>query len=71
MVQRREQSRFTFETRQTIRVRGEPRRQDLDRHVASELLVARPVHLAHATRAQRLHDLVRSEAIAALQRPIS
>ena len=45
-------------------VRGEPGRQDLDRHLAIEREVARAVHLAHAPGAERRDDLVRAESCA-------
>ena len=34
--------------------------QHLDRHVAAELAVPGPIHLAHAAGAERLEDLVRA-----------
>ena len=45
-------------------VRGEPARQDLDRHVAVERGVARAVDLAHAAGAERRDDLVLAESCA-------
>ena len=42
-------------------VRREPGRQDLDRDVAPEPRVARPVHLAHPAGAERRDDLILSE----------
>ena len=42
--------------------------QDLDRYVTPEPRIARPVHLAHAARAERGHDLVGPEASARFQR---
>ena len=62
MVELREQLRFALEARQALLVRGERRRQDLDRDVAPELGVGRPVDLAHAALAQLGGDLVGAEA---------
>ena len=43
-------------------------RQDLDRDVAVELLVPRPVHLAHPTGTQRREDLVGAETSSGCER---
>ena len=53
MIQRGEHPRLALEARQPIRVARERARQDLDRDVATELRVARAVHLAHAARAEQ------------------
>ena len=68
MIERGEHAGFALEAGQPIGVGDEQRRQDLDRHIASELCVARAVDVAHPAGAHQLHDLVRAEAIAALQR---
>ena len=56
MIERGEHAGFALEAGQPIGVRGEQRRQDLDRDVASELRVARAVDLAHPAGAHQLHD---------------
>ena len=65
MIEGREQPRFTLEARTAIGVGDEGLRQDLDRHVAPELRIARAVHLAHAAGSDQRSDLVRSEPLAA------
>ena len=52
VVQRRGRPRLLLETLQTPGVRGQLRRQHLDRHLARQPRVARPVHLSHPARAQ-------------------
>ena len=64
MAQRREDLGFALEACETIGVGGQRVRQHLDRNRASELRVAGPVDLAHATRAQERQDLVRAESCA-------
>ena len=53
---------LALEAREPFGIRGERLREDLDRDVASELRVLRPVNLSHASRAERREDLVGSEA---------
>ena len=43
------------------RIVGDTARQDLQRDGAVELLVPRPIHLAHAARAEPAEDRVRTE----------
>lgn len=45
-------------TSRVIGVTGKQRRQDLDRNLAVQPLVARPVDLAHAPGANRRDDLI-------------
>ena len=45
------------------------RKQELDRHVAPEALVARPPHLAHPARSQPSLDRVGGDPIARLDAP--
>ena len=45
MIQRRERLRLALEPRQAVGVRGERVRQDLDRDLATERRVRRPIHL--------------------------
>jgi len=58
MVERSENLRFTFESGQSIGIECECSRQDLERHIAIELCVARAVDLAHAARTDESGDLV-------------
>ena len=51
MRQRRDRLRLALEPRQRVGIGRDRLRQHLDRHVAVELLVPRPVHLAHPARA--------------------
>ncbi len=53
---------LALEPRESVGVVGDRGRQNLDRHVAIELRVPRPIHLPHSTRAERREDLVRTEA---------
>ena len=57
VVERREELRFAVEARQPLRVGGEGLGQDLERDVAAELRVARPVDLTHAPRADEATTL--------------
>ena len=61
MVEGRENPGFALEADQTVRVLGEERREDLDRHVAIELAVARAVDIAHPATAKEVHDRIRAE----------
>ena len=67
MIQGGEHFRFALEARQPIGVGGERGRQDLDRDLALELRVGRPIHLAHAAFADRRGDVVDAEARAGSQ----
>ena len=62
MRERGHRLRFTLESRQALGIRGEQFRQDLDRDVAIELVIARPIHLSHATGADGAEDFVRAES---------
>ena len=62
MRQRRDRLRLALEPRQRVGIRGERLRQHLDRDVALELRVPRPVDLPHPARAERREDLVGTEA---------
>ena len=57
-----------LEAVEAIGIRREDTGQDLDRDVTPEPRIACPVHLAHAARAERGHDLVGPEASARFQR---
>ena len=61
MIHRREGLRLACESRQPFPVARERRGEHLDRDVAVELGVAGAKHLAHPTRANGVHDLIRSE----------
>ena len=59
--------RFALEAREAIGIQCEGFRSDLERHVAIERGVTRPIDLAHAARAEKLEDLIRTERIARVQ----
>ena len=67
MVQRREDARFALEPSESIGIRREGRRQNLDRDLALRLGVARAIDLAHAAGTERAGDFVRAEVDAGLQ----
>src|SRR5262249_58089252 len=62
MIESRGGPRLLLEALQPRRIRRQLRRQHLDRHLARETRVPRPVHLSHPPGAQRRQDLVRTEA---------
>ena len=53
---------LALEARKPVGIRGERLGKNLDRDVAAELRVLRPIDLSHPARAERREDLVRSEA---------
>jgi hypothetical protein len=53
--------RFSLQPLPRGRVRRKICGKDLDRNIAPQSRVARPVHLAHAARAQRRDDLIWTE----------
>src|SRR5262249_60778977 len=61
MIGRRQHARLAFEARQSIGVRGEGRRQDLDRYVTPQPRVARPIDLAHPAGADRRQNFIRAQ----------
>src|SRR4026209_880144 len=68
MIQRREHLRLAPEARHALLIMGERLRQDFDSDVTAEHRVMRPIHLAHAARADGREDLVRSETSPRCQR---
>ena len=54
--------RLPRESAEGVRVLAVTRRDDLERHLAAEARVPRPVDLAHATGPERGEDLIGSEA---------
>ena len=52
MRQRRDRQSLALEPRQGIRIRRERLRQNLDRHLALQLRIPRPIHLSHPARAR-------------------
>ena len=62
MIQRRERLRLAFEPRQAVGVRGERVWQDLDRDLAAQRRVRRPVHLSHPAFTDLGGDFVDAEA---------
>ena len=61
MVQRPDGPGLLLESAQAFRVRCHRLAQDLDRHLAPEPRVERPVDLSHPSRAERRQDLVGAE----------
>ena len=64
MVERGQDAGFALEPCETVRIGGERLRQDLDRDVAIELRVTRPVDLPHAAFANLRRDHIRPERLA-------
>jgi hypothetical protein len=64
VVQCRSRAGLSLEAPQTVRIRRDGLRKHLDRDLAFEPRVARPVHLSHAARAQRRQDFVRAQTSA-------
>ena len=62
MIQRGEDFRFALKPREPIGVSRERRRQDLDRDLAFQLGVGRPIHLPHPAFADLRGDFVDAEA---------
>ena len=60
VIQRCEEPRLPLQPRETFRVGGESRRKSLDRDLAPQPRVPRPIDLAHPARAERSEDLVRA-----------
>ena len=68
MIQRGQQPRLAVEADAPLGIGREETREDLDRDIAPELAVARPVHLAHAAHAKRGEHFVVREAVPDRQR---
>ena len=62
MVQGRGGASLELEAAQAITVAGDLSEEDLDRHLAPQPRILRPIHLPHPPRADRREDLVRAEA---------
>ncbi len=62
MRQRRDRQSFALESRQGVWISAERLRQDLDRHIALQLRVPRPVHLSHPAHPDGREDFVGTEA---------
>ena len=62
MIERSQDLRFPFEAGEPFRIGREGLGQDFDGNVAMEFRVRRPIHLAHAARANERDDLVGAEA---------
>ena len=61
LVQRGEDSGFTWEPGQAFRIIGEQVRQDFESHIAPELRVVSAVDLSHAALTDEGSDLVGAE----------
>jgi hypothetical protein len=64
---RRKSWRFPLEAREAHRVLRHASGKHLDRDLAIELRVARPLHLAHPARAEGRDDLVGAEVVSGEQ----
>jgi hypothetical protein len=64
MIERREDLRLAMKAREPIRIARERGRQNLQRDVAIQLRIARPIHLAHTAGADGGDDFIRSESSA-------
>ncbi len=64
MRERGDGARLALEARVRRCVGGEPFRKNLDRHFAVQPRVARPVNLAHPSRADQREHFIRTEAVA-------
>ena len=62
MIQRGEHPRLALEARQAVGIPRERVRQELDRDIASELRVPRPIDFAHAAGSEGGDNLVRAKA---------
>src|SRR5258706_15580199 len=62
MIQRGEYFRFALKARESVVIGRQCRRQDLDRDLALQLRVCRPVDLSHAAFANLRGDFVDAEA---------
>ena len=68
MIELRDGVRFPFETSAALPVIGDVGGEDLDRDVAIEPAVSRPIDFAHAASAEERVDFVRAESSATRQR---
>jgi hypothetical protein len=64
MIERREHLRFATEPGETIDIVSDPRQQNLDRDVASQLRIAGAIDLSHAAGTQRPDNFIGAEACA-------
>ena len=67
MIERGEHLRFALKPREPLGIGRERVGQDLQRDVATELRVARAIHLAHPARAEQADDLVDAERAAGFE----
>ena len=61
MIERAGRSGFLLEPPQPVQIAAEVGRQDLDRNLAAQPRVFRPVHFTHAARTNAGHDFIRAE----------
>jgi serine/threonine protein kinase len=62
MIESGERPGLALESGEPVRILGEDLRQDLERHVAAQPVVARAIHQAHPAGAERRDDLVGAQA---------
>ena len=65
MVQRRKHLRFALKASKPFRIIREEGGQNLERDIAIELGIPRPIHLTHSATAERREDLIGAESRAA------
>jgi hypothetical protein len=58
MIERGEQLRFAFESRDARGVDGDACWKDLERDIAIQPRIARAIHLAHSAFAQQIDNLI-------------
>ena len=63
MIERREDFRFALESREAFAIVGDIGGQDLDRHFALQLRIARAIDLAHAAGAELADDFVHADPL--------
>jgi hypothetical protein len=68
VVQQRQRARLAIEAREAFGILCHRCGQHFERHLPTESDVGRPVHLAHAARAQSGEDFVDTETAAGSQR---
>jgi hypothetical protein len=70
MIQRSQDLSFALEARHAVGIRGERRRQNLDRDIAIELGITGAINLAHAALAELGGNAVMRDGFADHSRPV-
>ena len=69
VIEGREQLRLALETRPTVGIRPDERRQNLDGDIAMQRRIASAIHLTHPAGAERRHDGIRANLPAHRREP--